>query len=154
MTDPTRYLNDLKAQLERVGIRGARRERIVTEFADHLSCAPDAELGDPAALATQFADELGTSFARTAAFHAFVALALAGILVVVAPSRYCRSMQVASAPLTRWRSWSRPWPRRWRSSLAGSACSALFSCAGAARSPGRRPPCSRGGRASGWPLAR
>ncbi len=31
----------------------------------------------------QFADELGTSFARTAAYQAFVALALAGILVVV-----------------------------------------------------------------------
>jgi hypothetical protein len=34
-------------------------------------------------LATRFADALGTSFARTAAFHAFLALALAGILVVV-----------------------------------------------------------------------
>jgi len=83
MTDTTQFLNDLDAELVRAGIRGARRQRIVTEFADHLSCAPDAELGDPAALATQFADELGTSFARTAAFHAFVALALAGILVVV-----------------------------------------------------------------------
>jgi hypothetical protein len=83
MTDTTQYLNDLDAELARVGIRGARRERIVTEFADHLSCDPDADLGNPAALATQFADELGTSFARTAAFHAFLALALAGILVLV-----------------------------------------------------------------------
>jgi hypothetical protein len=86
MTDTAQYLNDLDAQLARAGIRGARRARIVTEFADHLSCDPDADLGDPAELATQFADELGTSFARTAAFQAFVALATAGILVVVRAS--------------------------------------------------------------------
>ncbi len=83
MTDTTQYLNDLDAQLARTGIHGARRKRIVTEFADHLSCDPDADLGDPSALATQFADELGTSFARTAAYQAFVALSLAGILIVV-----------------------------------------------------------------------
>ena len=83
MTDTMQYLNALDAQLARAGIRGARRGRIVAEFADHLSCNPDADLGDPATLATQFADELGTSFARTAAFRTFGALALAGILVVV-----------------------------------------------------------------------
>jgi hypothetical protein len=48
MTDTTKYLNELEAELARSGIRGARRERIVTEFADHLSCDPDADLGDPA----------------------------------------------------------------------------------------------------------
>ncbi len=83
MTDTRRYLYDLDTELARAGVRGARRERIVTEFADHLSCDSTADLGDPAALATQFADELGTSFARSAAFQAFFALALAGILVVV-----------------------------------------------------------------------
>jgi len=83
MTDTRQYLNDLDAQLARAGIRGARRARIVSEFADHLGCDPDADLGDPTTLATQFADELGTSFARTAALQAFAALALAGILVVV-----------------------------------------------------------------------
>jgi hypothetical protein len=83
MTDTAKYVNDLDAQLARAGIRGARRRRIVTEFADHLGCDPDADLGDPTALASQFADELGTSFARTAAFQAFVALSLAGVLVVV-----------------------------------------------------------------------
>jgi hypothetical protein len=83
MTDATRYLDDLDAQLARAGIRGARRNRIVTEFADHFSCDPHADLGDPATIATQFADELGTSFARKAAFQAFVALSLVGILVVV-----------------------------------------------------------------------
>jgi hypothetical protein len=83
MTDTTQYLKDLNVQLVRAGIRGARRRRIVAEFADHLSCDPDADLGDPTALATQFADELGTSFARKAAYQVFVALTLAGILVVV-----------------------------------------------------------------------
>jgi hypothetical protein len=83
MSDPSRYLEDLDAQLARVGIRGARRTRIVTELADHLSCDADANLGDPATLAAAFADELGTSFARSAALQAFAALVLAGLLVVV-----------------------------------------------------------------------
>jgi len=83
MNDTTQYLNDFNSELARAGIRGRSRARIVTEFADHLGCDPDADLGDPAALAAQFANELGTSFARTAAFQAFLALSLAGILVVV-----------------------------------------------------------------------
>ncbi len=83
MTETSQYLSDLRVQLARVGIRGARQERIVTELADHLQCNPDADLGDPVGLANQFADELGTSFARTAAYQAFAALAIAGILVVV-----------------------------------------------------------------------
>ncbi len=83
MTDTTQYLTHLDAELARAGIRGARRERILAEFADHLGCDPDADLGDPATLAAHFGDELGTSFARTAAFRAFLALALAGILVAV-----------------------------------------------------------------------
>jgi hypothetical protein len=83
MSDTTHYLSDLGAELARAGIRGARRKRIVTEFADHLSSDPDADLGAPAALATQFADGLGTSFARKAAYQAFVALAFAGIFVLV-----------------------------------------------------------------------
>jgi hypothetical protein len=58
-------------------------KRIVAEFADHFGCDADADLGDPVVLAAQFADELGTSFARTAAFRAFLALALAGGLVAV-----------------------------------------------------------------------
>jgi hypothetical protein len=92
MSDTTQYLSDLDAELARAGVRGARRKRIVTEFADHLSCDPGADLGGPAALATQFADELGTSFARKAAYQAFVALAFAGILVLV--------RAVAMLPLT------------------------------------------------------
>ncbi len=92
MSDTRQYLREFDAELAGVGIRGRRRERIVTEFADHLSCDRDAELGDPAALASQFADELGTSFAWTAALRAFLALSLAGILVVV--------RAVALVPLT------------------------------------------------------
>jgi hypothetical protein len=83
MTDTARYLSELDAELARAGIRGGRGKRIVAEFADHLDCDPDADLGDPVALAAQFADELGTSFARTAAFRAFLVLALAGVLVAV-----------------------------------------------------------------------
>lgn len=83
MTDSTQYLGELDAELARAGIHGARRKRIIAEFADHLRCDSDADLGDPVALAAQFADELGTSFARTAAFRAFLALALAGVLVAV-----------------------------------------------------------------------
>jgi hypothetical protein len=82
MTDAAQYLSDLDAQLASAGIRGARRERIVAEFADHLRCDPAADLGDPALLATQFADELGTTLARRAAFQAFVALSLAAIVIV------------------------------------------------------------------------
>jgi hypothetical protein len=77
------YLRTLSAELTQVGIRGALRRRIVTEFADHLESDPDADLGFPHALARQFADELGTLRARTAAFRAFAALALAGALFTI-----------------------------------------------------------------------
>lgn len=83
MSARARYLSELDAALSSAGVRGGLRERIVAEFADHLDCNPDAELGEPGALASEFADELGTSFARTAAFRAFLALALAGLLVGV-----------------------------------------------------------------------
>ncbi|HLY48988.1 MAG TPA: hypothetical protein VKR21_07315 [Solirubrobacteraceae bacterium] len=77
------YLETLAGELSAVGIRGRRRARILAEFADHLECDPSAELGDPSALAQQFADELGTALARRAAFMAFAGLALAGIFVGV-----------------------------------------------------------------------
>jgi hypothetical protein len=83
MTDPTSYLKDLDAELKRAGLPDAHRRRIHAEFADHLECDPAADLGAPGVLATQFADELGTSYARSAALWAFLALALAGILIVV-----------------------------------------------------------------------
>jgi hypothetical protein len=49
------YLQTLSDELTQVGIRGALRRRIVTEFADHLESDPDADLGFPHALARQFA---------------------------------------------------------------------------------------------------
>ncbi len=95
MSDPNGYLETLGAELIRTGIRGSRRQRIITEFADHLGCEPGADLGDPRALATQFADELGTSVATTAALRAFAALALSGIAVVVRVATF-RSLADAS----------------------------------------------------------
>jgi hypothetical protein len=77
------YLQDLDDALKRNGFQSRRRARIVTEFADHLHEDPTADLGPPDELAGRFADELGTSYARTAATTAFAALALAGILVAV-----------------------------------------------------------------------
>jgi hypothetical protein len=74
------YRNELSRELTAVGITGRLRDRILTEISDHLACDPQADLGQPLALARQFADELGTSRARRAGFAAFGALALAGIL--------------------------------------------------------------------------
>jgi hypothetical protein len=70
----------LGEELGRVGIRGRLRGRILAEYADHLACDPEAQLGEPAALARQFADELGSTRARRAAASGFGALALAGVL--------------------------------------------------------------------------
>jgi hypothetical protein len=74
------FIDTLGSELSAAGIRGARRERILTELADHLSCDPSAQLGSPPELARQFADELGTSRARRGAVATFAALALAGLL--------------------------------------------------------------------------
>jgi hypothetical protein len=78
------YLESMSRELARVGIDGRLRRRILAELADHLACDPGAELGAASALARQFADELGTSRARVAAFRAFGALAFAGVLFAVA----------------------------------------------------------------------
>ncbi len=77
------YLSTLEGELAAAGIPPRRRARIVAEFADHMHEDPSAELGTPRELATQFADELGTRLARTAAFRAFGALAFAGISLAV-----------------------------------------------------------------------
>lgn len=77
-------LGDLQRELAQVGIPARRSDRIVTEFEDHLASDPDAPLGEPKAIARQFADELGTSLARRAAFRAFLSLAVAGGVVAAA----------------------------------------------------------------------
>ena len=76
-----RYLRELAEELGAVGIRGSRRRRILAEVADHLAEGGDeARFGDPKQIAARFADEVGTSTARRAAFSSFVALAPAGIV--------------------------------------------------------------------------
>jgi hypothetical protein len=76
------YLDALESELNAAGIPAKRRARILTEFSDHLHEDPSAELGPPRELAEQFADELGTRLARSAAFRAFAALAFAGFALV------------------------------------------------------------------------
>jgi hypothetical protein len=74
----TSYVERLGAELAARGVGRRRRTRILAEIDDHLACDPGADLGAPGELARQFADELGTSLARRAAFTAFCALAVAG----------------------------------------------------------------------------
>ncbi|HEX3976207.1 MAG TPA: hypothetical protein VHW96_08060 [Solirubrobacteraceae bacterium] len=74
------FETQLSRELSAVGIRGRLRGRILSEYADHLVCDPEAQLGQPEALARQFADEVGSVRARRAAVTGFGGLALAGTL--------------------------------------------------------------------------
>jgi hypothetical protein len=79
-----RYLRELSAELGAVGIRGARRRRILAETADHLLESADTErFGEPAVIAARFADELATGGAVRSGFRSFAALALAGAAYAV-----------------------------------------------------------------------
>ncbi len=78
------YVDDLGRELTAVGIAGRLRRRIEAEIQDHLACDPQAQLGDPRTVARRFADELGTARALRAAAATFAALAIAGVLFVVA----------------------------------------------------------------------
>jgi hypothetical protein len=73
-------IDELDRELRSVGMPARRRRRIRLELEDHLACHPDADLGDPRKLARQFADELGTAYARRAGFVIFLALAPFGLL--------------------------------------------------------------------------
>lgn len=75
-------IDELGRELAAVGIRGRQRERILAEFADHLACDPEAQLGEPRVLAQQFADEYASDNARLTAFATFVALATVAVAVV------------------------------------------------------------------------
>ena len=77
-------VRDLSRELARAGVPRRLRRRIEAEFTDHLACDPQAELGRAADVARSFADQLGTSRVRRAAFAAFAALAIAGSLFAVA----------------------------------------------------------------------
>jgi hypothetical protein len=79
-----RYLEELSAELNAVGIRGSRRRRILAEAEDHLRESGDeARFGEPKVIAARFADELAISGSRRAAFSSFLVLAPAGILYSV-----------------------------------------------------------------------
>ena len=80
------YLDDLSRELARRGIRGATRRRILDEVDDHLRSEPDAHerFGSPAAIANEFAAELGSHASRRAAFVGFAALAVAGAVYAAA----------------------------------------------------------------------
>jgi hypothetical protein len=74
------YPERLARELAALGIAGAQRRRIIAEITDHLACDPKAKLGEPAALAREFVDELGSRQALRAAKRAFGSLAIAGLL--------------------------------------------------------------------------
>lgn len=82
-------IEELDRELRAVGVPARRRRRIRLEFEDHLACQPGADLGNPHELARQFADELGTVYARRAGLGVFLALVPVGALVcVLALSRH------------------------------------------------------------------
>jgi hypothetical protein len=79
------WLEDLSGELYARGVARRDRVRIVAELSDHIACDPGCEdrLGDPHTLAMSFADELATARARTSAFAAFTALAVAAVVLVI-----------------------------------------------------------------------
>lgn len=77
-------VEQLRRELSCARIRGRLASRILAEFQDHLSVDPDADFGEPEAIARQFADELGTSLARSAALKTFAALVVCGVAVFAA----------------------------------------------------------------------
>lgn len=77
------YVEELRAELAARGIREPLAQRIEVEFADHLACDPEAQLGEPALIAARFAEELGVVRTRRASLASFGALALAAILLAL-----------------------------------------------------------------------
>jgi hypothetical protein len=79
------WLEQLEGELTLRGVRGRERERILLELHDHIACEPGCEgrLGDAAALAASFAEELGTDRARRSALGAFAALAVTAAVLAV-----------------------------------------------------------------------
>lgn len=76
------WLDELDLELRTARIPAGRRLRILAELADHLATDPGSaeRLGSPPTLAQQFADELGTAYARRAGYGVFLALAPVGLL--------------------------------------------------------------------------
>jgi hypothetical protein len=80
-------IDELSRELGAVGIKGRLRRRILTEAADHLQSDPDAaaRFGAPSEVANAFAAELGARASRRAAVSAFLALGVAGLVVLAFP---------------------------------------------------------------------
>jgi len=80
------YVDELARELSRRGVRGATRRRILSEVDDHLRSEPETEerFGSPAAIANEFAAELGSQASQRAAVVAFAALAVAGAVYAAA----------------------------------------------------------------------
>jgi len=89
-------MSDLRRELRAVGIRGRALRRILAETSAH----DPAELGDPRALAAEFADALAPKLARRSAFASFSALAVAGTISLAAfATLEPRSEPAADVPL-------------------------------------------------------
>lgn len=79
------WTDQLADELDRRGMPVRRRAAIVLELEDHIACDPASvsRLGDPAELAAEFTDELATQTAKSGAWAAFGALALAAVALAV-----------------------------------------------------------------------
>lgn len=76
------FERSLRAELDRVGIRGALARRIEAELADHRRCDPDAPLGEPSRLAESFARDLRAPLTGRAVRRGFIALSLTAVALV------------------------------------------------------------------------
>jgi hypothetical protein len=79
------WLDDFEDELVKRRVRPASRERLRHELADHIACEQGAptRLGDPRAIAGQYADELSSDDARRGSLGIFAALALTGGALLV-----------------------------------------------------------------------
>ena len=74
------YVDELSRELAAVGIRGARRRRILAEVDDHLRSSGDIEsLGAPHLVEQRVAHQQATGSARHAAVATFIGLVPAGL---------------------------------------------------------------------------
>jgi hypothetical protein len=74
------WLDDFEDELAKRRVRSASRERLRHELADHIACEQGVttRLGDPRAIASQYADELSSDDARRGTLGIFAALAVTG----------------------------------------------------------------------------
>ncbi len=81
------FTEQLEGELEARRVRPAVRQRIVLEYADHIASDEEspgaARLGDPAALAAQFAAELAADDARRTTRQTFLALSATAVALVL-----------------------------------------------------------------------